>query len=131
MIELFTIFGKGGLVLWCFQEGGQLFSDSINEFIKEVLMQERGNCSIFKHSDVAIKYKLDNEFDLVFLIVYQSAIQLSYGDQLLSDVQKRFRDMYKNVLSDNKALFSSTVATFKNFGDQFKKLVSKSLAPFI
>lgn len=39
MIDLFTIFGKGGLVLWCFQEGGQLFTDSINELIKEVLMQ--------------------------------------------------------------------------------------------
>lgn len=39
MIELFTIFGKGGIVLWCFQEGGQLFTDSINQFIREVLMQ--------------------------------------------------------------------------------------------
>lgn len=39
MIELFTIFGKGGIVLWCFQEGSQLYRDTINQFIKEVLMQ--------------------------------------------------------------------------------------------
>uniref|UniRef100_A0A9J2QAN5 Signal recognition particle SRP54 helical bundle domain-containing protein n=1 Tax=Ascaris lumbricoides TaxID=6252 RepID=A0A9J2QAN5_ASCLU len=122
MIDLFTIFGKGGLVLWCFQEGGQLFTDSINELIKEVLMQERGSSTLFKHNNVYIKYKLDNEFELVFLVVYQSAIQLSYGDQLISDVQKKFRDMYKNVLCDNKALYSSSPRTFDNFGEHFQKI---------
>ncbi|VIO95975.1 signal recognition particle receptor alpha subunit, putative [Brugia malayi] len=122
MIELFTIFGKGGIVLWCFQEGGQLFTDSINQLIREVLMQERGNTTVFKHNDLTIKYKLDNEFELVFIVVYQSAIQLAYTDQLLSDVHKKFRDMYKNVLSDNKLLFSSTFRTFRQFSDVFQRL---------
>ncbi|VDM19109.1 unnamed protein product [Wuchereria bancrofti] len=122
MIELFTIFGKGGIVLWCFQEGGQLFTDSINQLIREVLMQERGNTTVFKHNDLTIKYKLDNEFELVFIVVYQSAIQLAYTDQLLSDVHKKFRDMYKNVLSDNKLLFSSTIRTFRQFNDVFQRL---------
>lgn len=122
MIDLFTIFGKGGLVLWCFQEGGQMFTDSVNEFIKEVLMQERGNTTVFKHNNVTIKYKLDNEFELVFLVVYQSAIQLAYADQLLTDVQRKFRDMYKNILSDNKALFSSSAKTFKQFAEPFQKM---------
>ncbi|KAK6105911.1 SRP54-type protein GTPase domain family protein [Brugia pahangi] len=122
MIELFTIFSKGGIVLWCFQEGGQLFTDSINQLIREVLMQERGNTTVFKHNDLTIKYKLDNEFELVFIVVYQSAIQLAYTDQLLSDVHKKFRDMYKNVLSDNKLLFSSTFRTFRQFNDVFQRL---------
>lgn len=39
MIDLLTIFGKGGIVLWCFQEGTQLFASSINELIKEVFLQ--------------------------------------------------------------------------------------------
>ncbi|KAM3720253.1 Signal recognition particle receptor subunit alpha [Dirofilaria immitis] len=122
MIELFTIFGKGGIVLWCFQEGGQLFTDSINQLIREVLMQERGNTTVFKHNDVTLKYKLDNEFELVFIVVYQSAIQLAYTDQLLSDVHKKFRDMYKNVLSNNKLLFSSTSRTYKQFNDIFQRM---------
>ncbi|EFO25439.1 srpr protein [Loa loa] len=122
MIELFTIFGKGGIVLWCFQEGGQLFTDSVNQLIREVLMQERGNTTVFKHDDLTIKYKLDNEFELVFIVIYQSAIQLAYTDQLLSDVHKKFRDMYKNVLSDNKSLFSSTTRTYKQFNDVFQQL---------
>ncbi|KAL3999043.1 SRP54-type protein GTPase domain family protein [Acanthocheilonema viteae] len=122
MIELFTIFSKGGIVLWCFQEGGQLFTDSINQLIREVLMQERGNTTVFKSNDITIKYKLDNEFELVFTVVYQSAIQLAYTDQLLSDVHKKFRDMYKNVLSDNKSLFSSTTHTYRQFNDVFQRL---------
>uniref|UniRef100_A0A914WL73 Uncharacterized protein n=1 Tax=Plectus sambesii TaxID=2011161 RepID=A0A914WL73_9BILA len=40
MIDLLTIFGKGGIVLWCFQEGSQLFASTINELIKEVLLQK-------------------------------------------------------------------------------------------
>ncbi|VDN41386.1 unnamed protein product [Gongylonema pulchrum] len=68
MIELFTIFGKGGIVLWCFQEGGQLLTDSVNQFIREVLIQERGNSTVFRHNDLTMKYKLDNEFELVFLV---------------------------------------------------------------
>ncbi|VDO51049.1 unnamed protein product [Onchocerca flexuosa] len=31
-----------------------------------ILQIERGNTTVFKHNDVTIKYKLDNEFELVF-----------------------------------------------------------------
>ncbi|VDN50548.1 unnamed protein product [Dracunculus medinensis] len=123
MIELFTIFGKGGIVLWCFQEGSQLYRDTINQFIKEVLMQERVNSSVFKYNNVMMKYRLDNEFEL---IVYQSAIQLSYGDQLLTDVHRKFRDMYKNVLSDNKLLFGYTNRMFDGFREIYMELQKSS-----
>ena len=42
--------------------------------------------------------ELDNEFDLVFIVGYQNFLQLTYIDKLLSEVKKRFRDMYKNRL---------------------------------
>jgi len=43
MVELFTIFGKGGLVL-CFQEGKETFTDAVNELIaglSTVVIQQR------------------------------------------------------------------------------------------
>uniref|UniRef100_A0A158R3W3 SRP54 domain-containing protein n=1 Tax=Syphacia muris TaxID=451379 RepID=A0A158R3W3_9BILA len=122
MIDLFTIVGKGGLVLWCFQQSTQLFADSINELIREVIMQERSSDAVFKHNNLTIKYKLDNEFELIFLVVYQSAIQLSFTDQLLTDVQRRFRDMYKNVLLDKKALYTSGYKLFKQFNVPFEMI---------
>lgn len=47
MLDLFTIFSKGGIVLWYFQGTTQLFTNSVNELIKSVILQVR-NCIIDK-----------------------------------------------------------------------------------
>lgn len=69
MIELFAIFGKGGIVLWCFTEGSEYFKDVINDLINTVLLQER-NVSSFSRQGLTVKYKLDNEFDVIFLVKF-------------------------------------------------------------
>ncbi|GMR31990.1 hypothetical protein PMAYCL1PPCAC_02185 [Pristionchus mayeri] len=127
MIELFTIFGKGGIVLWCFQEGAQLFTEGINNLIKEVILQERGDVTQFKHQEMTIKFKLDNEFDLVFIVVYQSIIQLSYADKLMAEVEARFRDLYKNVLENKNLLYQHGSKYFKSFGEEFKNILEANM----
>ena len=122
MIELFAIFGKGGIVLWCFTEGSEYFKDVINELITTVLLQER-NVSSFSRQGLTIKYKLDNEFDIIILVVYQSIIQLSYADKLLTETHIRFRDLYKNVLTDGQYLLSGP-RSFKGFSNEFNKIIN-------
>jgi hypothetical protein len=39
MIEFFAIFGKGGLVIWYFNEGKEMFKDAVNSLISDVLLQ--------------------------------------------------------------------------------------------
>ena len=39
MLDLFTIFSKGGIVLWCFQSTSQIFTPSVNALIKAVILQ--------------------------------------------------------------------------------------------
>ena len=39
MLDLFTIFSKGGIVLWCFQGTCQSFTLPVNELIKSVILQ--------------------------------------------------------------------------------------------
>ena len=39
MLDLFTIFSKGGLVLWCFQSTSQSLASSVNALIKSVILQ--------------------------------------------------------------------------------------------
>lgn len=51
---------------------------------------------------MSLQYKLDNEFDLVFVVAYQKILQLSYVDKFLNDIHLEFRDKYKNELSDGK-----------------------------
>lgn len=39
MLDLFTIFTKGGIVLWCFRGTNELFAPSVNALIKSVILQ--------------------------------------------------------------------------------------------
>jgi len=98
MLDFFTIFSKGGLVLWNSLWTVGDFSSPVNELIKTVILQERGGSGRFNHGQLAIQYKLDNEFELVFVVGYQNILNLSYIDKLLTDIQLEFRDRYKNKL---------------------------------
>ncbi|XP_049290950.1 signal recognition particle receptor subunit alpha homolog [Anopheles funestus] len=101
MLDLFTIFTKGGIVLWCFRSTNQLFAPSVNALIKSVILQERSG--VYDHDGLSLQYKLDNEFELVFVVAFQKILQLSYIDKFLSDVHLEFRDRYKNDLRvDNR-----------------------------
>merc|ERR1712042_320561 len=102
MLDFFTIFSKGGLVLWNYSilTVGE-FTSPVNELIKTVILQERGGSGRFNHGQLAIQYKLDNEFELVFVVGYQNILNLSYIDKLLTDIQLEFRDKYKNKLNSN------------------------------
>lgn len=117
MLDLFTIFSKGGIVLWYFQSTTQIFSPSVNALIKSVILQERTGNNSFDHNSVTLKYKLDNEFELVFVVAYQKILQLSYVDKFLDDIHLEFRDKYKDDLQ-NKGNFINF-----EFKDIFKEVL--------
>ncbi|KAJ1353058.1 hypothetical protein KIN20_009603 [Parelaphostrongylus tenuis] len=100
--------------------------DAINAFVKDVLIQERAIAN-YKYNDMTIRFKLDNEFELVFVVIYQSALQLSYTDKLLSDVHQRFRDMYKNVLLNKQILYQDGSETFCRFESEFMRIRNELL----
>ncbi|XP_068687236.1 signal recognition particle receptor subunit alpha-like [Montipora capricornis] len=128
MLDLFTIFSKGGIVLWCFQGTCQSFTLPVNELIRSVILQERGGNNSFTHGTLTLKYKLDNEFELVFVVAFQKTLQLSYVDKLLNDIQLEFRDKYKDELE-------AGIMRSYEFNDDFNRILreaelrSKSQAP--
>lgn len=114
MLDLFTIFSKGGIVLWCFQGTSQIFAPSVNALIKTVLLQERTGNNSYDHDSLTLKYKLDNEFELVFVVAYQKILQLEYVDKFLDDVQLEFRDKYKEDLQNGRHLLDfDFISTYK------------------
>ncbi|XP_062566702.1 signal recognition particle receptor subunit alpha-like [Saccostrea cucullata] len=119
MLDFFSIFSKGGIVLWYFQGTSQLFTPSINALIKSVILQERSGNNSFTHDALTLKYKLDNEFELVFVVGYQKILQLSYIDKFLTDIQLEFRNRYKNVLQ-NKA---NVLVYGYDFDETFNKML--------
>ncbi|KAG8249429.1 signal recognition particle receptor subunit alpha homolog [Homalodisca vitripennis] len=125
MLDLFTIFSKGGIVLWCFQGTSQIFTPSVNALIKTVLLQERTGSNSFDHNALTLQYKLDNEFELVFVVAYQKILQLSYVDKFLDDVHLEFRDKYKDDLKNGRYFqefeFSSNYSDVLQAAEQWSK----------
>jgi len=121
MLDFFSIFSKGGILLWCFKGAGLLpkeweaFTPTVNNLIKSVLLQERASVNRYWESgQLALRYKLDNEFELVFVVAYQKMLPLSYLDKLLDEIQLRFRDMFEDNLSSGSFFedFSIFTETF-------------------
>jgi len=123
MLDFFSIFSKGGILLWCFKGAGLLqkeweaFTPTVNELIRSVLLQERAvKKSYWEHGQLALKYKMDNEFELVFVIAYQKMFSLLYLDKLLDEIQLRFRDMFQDELQSGKFF-----ADFTGFTTEFSR----------
>ena len=62
--------------------------------------KERGLTSAWNHNTLSLQYKLDNEFELVFVVAYQNIIKLAYIDKFLNEMQLRFRDKYKTEIQN-------------------------------
>lgn len=122
MLELFSIFTKGGIVLFCFQGAcTQLISSThaVNESIKNILIQGSPS-NQHNHKNLTIQLKLDNEFELVFAVVVQKMLQLSYLDKLIDSIHLEFRDKYKNELRDGTLWLNGC-----NFDSDFSGILSK------
>lgn len=66
MLDLFTIFSKGGIVLWCVQSTSQIFTPSVNALIKNVILQVSITNICFIHLFLTIFIYLPR-FSTVFL----------------------------------------------------------------
>jgi len=86
-----------------------------------VLLQERaGKANYWEKpgGQLALKYKLDNEFELVFVLGYQKMLALAYLDKLLDEIQLRFRDMFLDSLKAGDVF-----RDFSSFGADFPKIL--------
>ena len=86
-------------------------------------MQERSGSNTYDHNNLTLQYKLDNEFELIFVVAFQKILQLAYVDKFLSDIHLEFRDKYKNELTAQGREFNSF-----NFGDNFERLLREAEA---
>lgn len=122
MLDFFAAITKGGLVLWYFQDAAQRLDTSIiaiNALIRDVVLQERsGALGVYDHGNLALKMTLDNEFELLYVVVYQKILKLSYVDKFLSDVQRKFRDRFQTELQQREY--------FKSFEflDEYRSVLS-------
>uniref|UniRef100_A0A8C5V7W1 SRP receptor subunit alpha n=1 Tax=Microcebus murinus TaxID=30608 RepID=A0A8C5V7W1_MICMU len=96
MLDFFTIFSKGGLVLWCFQGVSDSCTGPVNALIRSVLLQ----------------------------VGFQKILTLTYVDKLIDDVHRLFRDKYRTEIQQQSAL-SLLNGTF-DFQDDFMQLLREA-----
>lgn len=99
-----------------------MMNSTVNDFIRNVIIQAK--VSSYTADGHTIKYKLDNEFDLIFLIVYQSVVQLAYADKLLTEVHMRFRDLYKNKLRNFESILIGGPMVFNSFNVEYLTILA-------
>ena len=69
---------------------------------------------------MSLQYKLDNEFELVFVVAYQNILKLSYVDKFLNEIQLRFRDKYKREIQSGQLNHD-----FSRFSEDFKEILKE------
>ncbi|CAI5509381.1 unnamed protein product [Closterium sp. Naga37s-1] len=120
MLDHFSIFTRGGLVLWTFQMTAMKGSP-IDALIQNCLLQERSGEKTFQYnakdqSAYTLKWSFHNELGLVFVAVYQRMLQLLYVDDLLTAVRDEFADGH----------YDPKKTTYPDFDDVFKQLLRES-----
>ncbi|ORY08425.1 P-loop containing nucleoside triphosphate hydrolase protein [Basidiobolus meristosporus CBS 931.73] len=93
MIDLITVLTKSGIVLWS-KSYASIQGSPINSLVKEVLIEERGGDNTYTRDSYVLNWTFANELDLVFVIVNQKILQLTYIDELLETVKQVFCKAY-------------------------------------
>lgn len=104
MLDFFVIFSKSGIIIFATSVTNyqtNLVTSVVNRLIKNVILEERTDK--FHDDQLALQYRLNNEFELVFVVGFQKFLTLTYLDKFLDDVQLAFRDKFtdfdlRNVL---------------------------------
>ncbi|EMR09695.1 hypothetical protein PNEG_01882 [Pneumocystis murina B123] len=131
MLVLFTIFNRGGIVLWE-RSFDVLPFNIINDFINDIFIEEQMSKTIYIKEDFAVKWTVSNDFGLVFAVVYLSLSELVYVEEFLENIKKLFCQLYNEDLK-KKDFFSKNFSFDSYFDvkiDEFNALNTKKLPSF-
>mmetsp|Transcript_25080 Transcript_25080/g.28829 ORF Transcript_25080/g.28829 Transcript_25080/m.28829 type:complete len:333 (+) Transcript_25080:15-1013(+) len=101
MFDYFCIFTTGGVVLW-YKAFVELKFDLINQLIKDIMIEEKTAKNQFIFKDNIIKWKIANDLNLVFTVVYKEVLHLTHIDELLEMISTEFiKKIVPNLEVDN------------------------------
>lgn len=120
MFDLVCIFTTGGVILF-YKAFCVLKFDIIDSLIKKVLIQEKSSQYSYTFDPYTVKWKLANEFKLIFAVVYQELFHLSYVEELL----ELMRENYIKTIVPNFILSSNIFKSIPSFEDKFEETLRK------
>ena len=127
MLDAFQVFTKGGLILFSWTLMGDVPKGApVEALVKTHLLEERGGAEReFTHqvgaASHALRWTTHNERGLVFVATYQSALRLTYVDDLLERVKRRFVDAHHDAAAPERS-------NYDRFEEDFTALLRKAEA---
>ncbi|CCG82451.1 Putative uncharacterized protein [Taphrina deformans PYCC 5710] len=86
MLDSFTVVNRGGIVLWQ-KQLAPVSTSLLNSLISDVFIAGSSRDSYAK-SGYTIKWTMANELGLIFVVVYQSLLQLQFVEEFLDNMKK-------------------------------------------
>eukprot|EP00472_Partenskyella_glossopodia_P006989 CAMPEP_0197519694 /NCGR_PEP_ID=MMETSP1318-20131121/4964_1 /TAXON_ID=552666 /ORGANISM="Partenskyella glossopodia, Strain RCC365" /LENGTH=606 /DNA_ID=CAMNT_0043070831 /DNA_START=17 /DNA_END=1837 /DNA_ORIENTATION=- len=145
MIEQFSIFTKGGAVLWSRDLEAGMDMSGVNSLVREVFLGERsGETSyqfVYEASKYLLKWAFNNELGLIFVAVYPAILNnqsLLLIEEILLAVSDKFSSLWKkNKLKGTSDCrvgidfafdkhYDAIVDRFENIGSRPKHRVQRS-----
>lgn len=103
MLDHFTIFTRSGMVLWSksftpsipSSTTGSTYNHPIDSLIRFAFLEDRLSSDKYEKEGYTLQWTLANDLELVFVVVYQRILQLTYIPQLLASIKDLFLDFFK------------------------------------
>lgn len=103
MLDHFSIVTRSGLVLWSksftpsipASTSGTTNNHPVDALVKSAFLEDRLASDKYDKDGYTLQWTLANDVELVFVVVYQRILQLSYVPQLLASVKASFLDSFR------------------------------------
>eukprot|EP00188_Purpureofilum_apyrenoidigerum_P002860 Plantae.Rhodophyta-Purpureofilum_apyrenoidigerum.ctg2913.p1 GENE.Plantae.Rhodophyta-Purpureofilum_apyrenoidigerum.ctg2913~~Plantae.Rhodophyta-Purpureofilum_apyrenoidigerum.ctg2913.p1 ORF type:complete len:605 (+),score=125.87 Plantae.Rhodophyta-Purpureofilum_apyrenoidigerum.ctg2913:123-1937(+) len=100
MIEQFSIFDRGGTVLWSFQYA-TVKGSPLDFLVRSVLAEQRAGRSNVSLRDYMMEWSLENNLNLVFTVIYLRQFRPGYSELLLEKTKAKFVKLYGHDIRDD------------------------------
>jgi signal recognition particle receptor subunit alpha len=117
MIDLVTVFTRGGVVLWKKQLTPEASTESINFLVNNVLLEEKAGVRSATKDSYNLKWTLENDLNLVFVAMYLKISSLLYIEELLEAVKTAFCAAFADGVRSMSQSF--------DFDDKYDKVLRK------
>ncbi|KAI9682503.1 MAG: hypothetical protein M1829_000295 [Trizodia sp. TS-e1964] len=114
MLDSFEILSTSGIVLWS-KSYAPVSPNIINNLINDIFIEERSltnaeaanessssRCPEYRKDKYTLKWTIAKDFNLIFVAVYQSLLNLTWIDDLVKNVKTIFISVYKDLLKRPK-----------------------------
>lgn len=127
MIDEFCIFERGGTVLWR-RNFVALKGDPLAILVRSVLLEDRLSLPELSFDCYTLRWLLDNEKGVVFVVIFQRLLPPAYANDLLQMVRKEFTDTYVrpapvNASAKNASYVVDCEVDFDRFSPLFEELL--------